>query len=105
MKPRPQGHILDGPYHQEDLRPDALLVNKERSPSQFQDGDHVSYFEKEASRQVPEASSWPEFSDTREYDHMELIDYIEGLLINVPSIPYYWITSGLSTAFKGHASI
>ncbi|MBW0476300.1 hypothetical protein O181_016015 [Austropuccinia psidii MF-1] len=33
MKPQPQGHILDYPYHQEDIKPDALLVNQARSPS------------------------------------------------------------------------
>ncbi|MBW0499721.1 hypothetical protein O181_039436 [Austropuccinia psidii MF-1] len=27
MKPQPQGHILDDPYHQDDIKPDALLVN------------------------------------------------------------------------------
>ncbi|MBW0574694.1 hypothetical protein O181_114409 [Austropuccinia psidii MF-1] len=36
---------------------------------------------------------------------MELIDYIDGLFIDVPSIPDYWITARLNTAFKGHASI
>ncbi|MBW0487714.1 hypothetical protein O181_027429 [Austropuccinia psidii MF-1] len=36
---------------------------------------------------------------------MELIDYIDGLFIDVPSIPDYWITARLDTAFKGHASI
>ncbi|MBW0500744.1 hypothetical protein O181_040459 [Austropuccinia psidii MF-1] len=36
---------------------------------------------------------------------MELIDYIDGLLIDVPSIPDYWITARLTTAFKGNASI
>ncbi|MBW0520271.1 hypothetical protein O181_059986 [Austropuccinia psidii MF-1] len=36
---------------------------------------------------------------------MELIDYIDGLLIDVPSIPDYWITARLNTEFKGHASI
>ncbi|MBW0527313.1 hypothetical protein O181_067028 [Austropuccinia psidii MF-1] len=65
----------------------------------------MSYSEKEALKQLPEASSWPEFSETGEYDHMELIDYIDGLLIDVPSIPDYWITARLNTAFKGHASI
>ncbi|MBW0505480.1 hypothetical protein O181_045195 [Austropuccinia psidii MF-1] len=30
MKPQPQGHFLDNPYHQ-DIKPDALLENKERS--------------------------------------------------------------------------
>ncbi|MBW0513249.1 hypothetical protein O181_052964 [Austropuccinia psidii MF-1] len=36
---------------------------------------------------------------------MELIDYIDGLFNDVPSIPDYWITARLNTAFKGHASI
>ncbi|MBW0523752.1 hypothetical protein O181_063467 [Austropuccinia psidii MF-1] len=36
---------------------------------------------------------------------MELIDYIDGLFIDVPSIPYYWIPAILNTGFKGHASI
>ncbi|MBW0559989.1 hypothetical protein O181_099704 [Austropuccinia psidii MF-1] len=36
---------------------------------------------------------------------MELIDYIDGLFIDVPSIPYYWITARLNTEFKGNASI
>ncbi|MBW0498896.1 hypothetical protein O181_038611 [Austropuccinia psidii MF-1] len=36
---------------------------------------------------------------------MELIDYIDGLFINVPSIQDYWITARLNTEFKGHTSI
>ncbi|MBW0499291.1 hypothetical protein O181_039006 [Austropuccinia psidii MF-1] len=36
---------------------------------------------------------------------MELIDYIDGLFIEVQSIPDYWITARLNTGFKGHASI
>ncbi|MBW0471911.1 hypothetical protein O181_011626 [Austropuccinia psidii MF-1] len=36
---------------------------------------------------------------------MELIDYINGLFIDVPSIPDYWITARLNAAFKGHDSI
>ncbi|MBW0469638.1 hypothetical protein O181_009353 [Austropuccinia psidii MF-1] len=105
MKPQPQGHVLDNPYHQEDIKPDVLLENKKRSPSQYQDGDNMSYSEKEALKQLPEASSWPKFSCTGEYEHKELIDYINGLFIDVPSIPDYWITAILNTAFKGHASI
>ncbi|MBW0519021.1 hypothetical protein O181_058736 [Austropuccinia psidii MF-1] len=37
MKPQPQGHVLEVLYHQEYFNPDAILVNKERSPSQHQD--------------------------------------------------------------------
>ncbi|MBW0548904.1 hypothetical protein O181_088619 [Austropuccinia psidii MF-1] len=36
---------------------------------------------------------------------MELIDYIDGLCIDVPSIPDCWITARLNTEFKSHASI
>ncbi|MBW0480590.1 hypothetical protein O181_020305 [Austropuccinia psidii MF-1] len=105
MKPQPQSHVLDNPYHQEDIKPDALLENKARSPSQYQDGDKMSYSEKEALKQLPEASIWKKFSCTGEYDHMVLIGYIDGLLINLPKIPDYWITTRLNTVFKGNASI
>ncbi|MBW0519658.1 hypothetical protein O181_059373 [Austropuccinia psidii MF-1] len=104
MKPQPQGHIFDDPYHKEDINPDSILVNKERCPSKYQDGDNISYYEKAALRQIPEASSWPKFSCTGEYDHMELIDYIDGIFIDVPSIPDYWITAILNSEFKAHAS-
>ncbi|MBW0559694.1 hypothetical protein O181_099409 [Austropuccinia psidii MF-1] len=36
---------------------------------------------------------------------MDLIDYIDGLFIDLPSIPDYWITARLNKAFKGHSSI
>ncbi|MBW0540852.1 hypothetical protein O181_080567 [Austropuccinia psidii MF-1] len=105
MKPQPQGHAMDNKYHQDDIKPDSMLMNKARSPSQYQEGHNMSYSEKEALKQLPEASSWPKFSGTREYNHMELMGYIYGLFIYVPSIPDYWITARLNTAFKGHASI
>ncbi|MBW0486419.1 hypothetical protein O181_026134 [Austropuccinia psidii MF-1] len=104
MKPQPEGHALENPYHQEDIKPDSLLVNKTRSPSHYQDVDNMSYSEKKALKQLPEASRWPKFSGTGEYDHMELIDYIDELFIDVPRIPDYWITARPNTAFKGHAS-
>ncbi|MBW0529946.1 hypothetical protein O181_069661 [Austropuccinia psidii MF-1] len=87
MKPQPQCHVMDSPYHQDDIKPDAMLMNKARSPSQYQDVDNMSYSEKEALKQLPEASSWPKFSGTRGYDHMvwELLlcgikmrQYLEG---------------------------
>ncbi|MBW0465611.1 hypothetical protein O181_005326 [Austropuccinia psidii MF-1] len=96
---------MDNPYHQDDMKPDFMLMNKAISPSQYQDGDNMFYSEKEASNQLPEASRWPTFSGTGEYDQMELIDYIDGLFICVPSIPDYWITVRLNAAFKGHAGI
>ncbi|MBW0547177.1 hypothetical protein O181_086892 [Austropuccinia psidii MF-1] len=34
MKPQPQGHVMDNPYHQDDIKPDFMLMNKARSPSQ-----------------------------------------------------------------------
>ncbi|MBW0557355.1 hypothetical protein O181_097070 [Austropuccinia psidii MF-1] len=89
MKPQPQGHFMDNPYQPDDIKPDDMLMNKARSPSQYQDGDGMSYSEKEALKNLPEASSWPKFSGTGEYDHMELIDYIDGLFIDVTSPPDY----------------
>ncbi|MBW0544356.1 hypothetical protein O181_084071 [Austropuccinia psidii MF-1] len=91
INPQPESHVLENKYHQEDIKPDSLLVSKERSPTQYQDGDNMYYSDKEALKQLPEASSWPKFSETGEYDHMELIDYIDEIFIDVPSIPDYWI--------------
>ncbi|MBW0536545.1 hypothetical protein O181_076260 [Austropuccinia psidii MF-1] len=96
---------MDNPYNQDDIKPDAMLMNKAKSLSQYQDRDNMSYSEKEALKQLPEASSWPKFSRTGEYDHMQLMGYIYGIFIDVPSIPDYWITDRLNTEFKGHASI
>ncbi|MBW0579078.1 hypothetical protein O181_118793 [Austropuccinia psidii MF-1] len=64
MRPQPQGHVMDNPYQPDDIIPDASLMNKSRSPSQYQDGDGMSYSEKEALEQLPEASSRPKFSGT-----------------------------------------
>ncbi|MBW0462328.1 hypothetical protein O181_002043 [Austropuccinia psidii MF-1] len=46
MKPQPKCHVMDIPYHQGGIKPDALLENKEISQSQYQDGDNMSYSEK-----------------------------------------------------------
>ncbi|MBW0514485.1 hypothetical protein O181_054200 [Austropuccinia psidii MF-1] len=106
MKPQTQGHVSgNNQYHQEEIKPDSLFEKKPRSQSKYQDGDKMTYSEKEALKQLPEASSWPTFSGIKEYDHMELIDYIDGLFTDVPSIPDYWITARLNATFKGHASI
>ncbi|MBW0519016.1 hypothetical protein O181_058731 [Austropuccinia psidii MF-1] len=56
-KPQPQGHVMDNPYQPDDIKQDSMLMNRERSPSQYQDGDGMSYSEKEALKQLPEASS------------------------------------------------
>ncbi|MBW0490843.1 hypothetical protein O181_030558 [Austropuccinia psidii MF-1] len=100
IEPQSSVHVMDNPYNQ-----DAMFMNKEKSLSQYQDGDNMSYSEKEALKQLPEASGWPKFSRTGEYDHMELMGYIYGIFIDVPSIPDYWITARLNTEPKGHASI
>ncbi|MBW0520591.1 hypothetical protein O181_060306 [Austropuccinia psidii MF-1] len=105
MKPQQQGHVMDNQYHQDDIKQDSMLMKKTRSPSQYQDGDNMYYSEKEALKQLPEASSWPKLSGAGEYDQMELIDYIDGLFVNVSTIPEYWITARINTAFEGHASI
>ncbi|MBW0469853.1 hypothetical protein O181_009568 [Austropuccinia psidii MF-1] len=105
MKPQPQGHVIDNPYHHDDIKPDSMFMNKERSPSQYQDEDNMSYSKKEALKQLPESSSWPKFSGAGEYDHMAPIDHIDGLFIDVPSIPDYWITARLNTAFKVQYSV
>ena len=105
LKPQPQGQAMENPYQPDDIKPDAMLLNKARSPSQYQDGDGMSYSEKEALKQLPEASNWPKFTGSGEYDHMELIDHIDGLFIDVPRIEEYWITDRLNTVFKGHAII
>ncbi|MBW0533369.1 hypothetical protein O181_073084 [Austropuccinia psidii MF-1] len=47
MKPRSQGHVLDNPYHQGDIKPDPFLENKARSPSQYQEGEKMSYSDRE----------------------------------------------------------
>ncbi|MBW0557341.1 hypothetical protein O181_097056 [Austropuccinia psidii MF-1] len=30
MKPQPQGHVMDNPYQQDDIKPDAMMMNKAR---------------------------------------------------------------------------
>ncbi|MBW0563267.1 hypothetical protein O181_102982 [Austropuccinia psidii MF-1] len=105
VKPQPQGNVLDNIYHQGDIKPDALLENKERAPSQYKDGAKMSYSEREALTKLPEASSWAKFSGTGKYNHMDLIYFIDRLLIDVTRIPVYLITARLNTAFKGIAII
>ncbi|MBW0545867.1 hypothetical protein O181_085582 [Austropuccinia psidii MF-1] len=41
MKPQPQVHVMDNPYHQDDIKPNSMLMNKSRSPSQYQDGENM----------------------------------------------------------------
>ncbi|MBW0507740.1 hypothetical protein O181_047455 [Austropuccinia psidii MF-1] len=105
MKPQPQGHVMDNPDVQEDIKPYSILLNKAGYPYQYQYGHNMSYLEKEALKQLLEPSNWPKLFGTGEYDHMKLMDYIDGLFIDLPRIQDYWITERLNTAFKGHASI
>ncbi|MBW0523594.1 hypothetical protein O181_063309 [Austropuccinia psidii MF-1] len=65
MKPQPKGHVMYNTYHQENIKQDSFLKNKARSPSQYQDGDNMSYSEKEDLKQLTKASIWPKFSVTR----------------------------------------
>ncbi|MBW0464458.1 hypothetical protein O181_004173 [Austropuccinia psidii MF-1] len=65
----------------------------------------MTYSEKEALKQLPEASSWSKLCGVAEYDHMEPINYICGLFFDVSSIPDYCITASVNTEFKGHAII
>ncbi|MBW0484111.1 hypothetical protein O181_023826 [Austropuccinia psidii MF-1] len=76
------------------------MESKHRSPSQYKDRDKMTYSEKEALKQLPEAKSWPKFSGVGEYEHMELINYIDEFFIDVPSIPEFWITAILNKAFE-----
>ncbi|MBW0543173.1 hypothetical protein O181_082888, partial [Austropuccinia psidii MF-1] len=41
IKLQPQSHVKDNSYHPDDIKPDSMLVNKVRSPSQYQDGDNM----------------------------------------------------------------
>ncbi|MBW0509300.1 hypothetical protein O181_049015 [Austropuccinia psidii MF-1] len=35
LKPHPQGQVMDNPYQPDDIKPDAMLMNKARSSSQY----------------------------------------------------------------------
>ncbi|MBW0584805.1 hypothetical protein O181_124520, partial [Austropuccinia psidii MF-1] len=35
LTPQPQGHVMENSYHQDDIKPDAMLMNKARAPSQY----------------------------------------------------------------------
>ncbi|MBW0505784.1 hypothetical protein O181_045499 [Austropuccinia psidii MF-1] len=55
LNPQPQGQVMDNTYHQDDMKPNAMLMNKTRSPSRYQDGGNMSCSEKAALKQLPEA--------------------------------------------------
>ncbi|MBW0515167.1 hypothetical protein O181_054882 [Austropuccinia psidii MF-1] len=76
------------------------MESKKGSPSKYQDGDNMTYLEKESWKQLPEATSRPNSSGLGEYYHSELIYYIDGLFIDVPTIPDHWITDRMNTELK-----
>ncbi|MBW0462889.1 hypothetical protein O181_002604 [Austropuccinia psidii MF-1] len=51
--------------------------------------DNMTHSEKEGLKKLPEATGSPKFCGVGEYDHMELINYIDGLFIDDPTIPDY----------------
>ncbi|MBW0461945.1 hypothetical protein O181_001660 [Austropuccinia psidii MF-1] len=67
-----------------------------------QDGETISYSEEKGSKKLPEVVNWPRFSGVGEYDHMDIIDYIDELSVDFQKIPEYWITTRLNNKFGGH---
>ncbi|MBW0483559.1 hypothetical protein O181_023274 [Austropuccinia psidii MF-1] len=57
MKAQPQGHVMYNTYLHKEIKPDFIVINKKRSPCQYQDGDNMPYSEKEALKKLPESSS------------------------------------------------
>ncbi|MBW0508217.1 hypothetical protein O181_047932 [Austropuccinia psidii MF-1] len=96
MKPQPQHNVMDNTYHQDEIKPDGMLLNKARSSSQYQDGDNTSYSKKEALKHLPEASSRPKLSETGGYDHMELSQPWQ-----LPS----WTPYGISVPYQSHGNL
>ncbi|MBW0499079.1 hypothetical protein O181_038794 [Austropuccinia psidii MF-1] len=106
MKPQSQDHGFgNNPHLQEDIKPDAPVEIKHRSSSQYKDRYNMTSSDVESLKQLPEATCWSNLSDVGEYDNMELVDYIDGLFIDLQDITDYWIATRLNTVFKGHARI
>ncbi|MBW0483393.1 hypothetical protein O181_023108 [Austropuccinia psidii MF-1] len=108
ITPQTQGYVsgsIHTQYHKEDIKPDAPMRNKIKSSSKYQAGDNITFLEKEEVKKLLESIRWPKLSGAGQYDHMELIDYINGLFIYVPRIPRYWITAKLNKELKGHSGI
>ncbi|MBW0462928.1 hypothetical protein O181_002643 [Austropuccinia psidii MF-1] len=61
--------------------------------------------DREALKKLTEVSNWTKPSVTGEYGHMDLIEYIHSLLIDVTSSPAYWINTRFNTAFKKHSNM
>ncbi|MBW0559348.1 hypothetical protein O181_099063 [Austropuccinia psidii MF-1] len=49
LTPQPQGQVMENQYQPDDIKPDCMLMNKERSPSQYQQGDNMSYSDTRAN--------------------------------------------------------
>ncbi|MBW0525871.1 hypothetical protein O181_065586 [Austropuccinia psidii MF-1] len=98
-------HVFgNNPHLHKAIKPDSPMESKHISQTKYQNGDSMTYTEKEVLKQLQEATSRSKFCGVGEYDHMELVDYIDGIFIEVPGIPDYWIKAILNTGFKGHAS-
>ncbi|MBW0469945.1 hypothetical protein O181_009660 [Austropuccinia psidii MF-1] len=85
MKPKIEGHVFrNNPQLQEDSKPEAPMECKQKSPPQYHNEDNMTYSEKDTLKKLPEATRWQNLSGIGEYDHMELIYYINGLFMDVP---------------------
>ncbi|MBW0542998.1 hypothetical protein O181_082713 [Austropuccinia psidii MF-1] len=76
-----------------------------RSESIYQDGENLSYTEKQALKKLPEVVNWPKISGIGEYYFMELIYHIDEGFVDFPNRKDYWITTILNTVFRGHENI
>ncbi|MBW0540152.1 hypothetical protein O181_079867 [Austropuccinia psidii MF-1] len=84
--PQTHGNVpgnIPAPYKEEKIKQNDLLESKQRSPSPYQDGENMTYSEKEAPMQLPEPTKWPKFVGLGSYDHIEIIDHIDGLFIDI----------------------
>ncbi|MBW0503899.1 hypothetical protein O181_043614 [Austropuccinia psidii MF-1] len=91
---------------QQNLHQNKFPEEKRRiSPSWYQGRDNRAYSQNEALKQLPEATTWPNFLIVGGYVHMDLINYVGGHFIDVPRIPQSSITDILNTELKGNASI
>ncbi|MBW0493617.1 hypothetical protein O181_033332 [Austropuccinia psidii MF-1] len=73
MYPQKQENSLDNIptlFKQEDIKQSSQLDSMKRPPLPYQYWDNMTYSEKEALKQLPEAKVRPEFSVVGEYNHM-----------------------------------
>ncbi|MBW0515243.1 hypothetical protein O181_054958 [Austropuccinia psidii MF-1] len=89
----------------EETKQNAQLESRKRELSKCKDGDYMSYSEEDILKQFQYATVWTKLSSLGVYDYMELIYYINRILVDVPIISTYWITAILNTEFRGCGSI